>query len=102
MRKYRSLCGITLALALFTCGTLTAQSVVDWVRANCGIIVQLVDIAAVLSGQPAAVTAAQIGGQICEAVKTQRAEQLKTAPASPPTGGVVIVNGVPVHYQVAQ
>lgn len=98
MRNY--LIGLTLFLAACAGGAITAQSVVDWVKANCGIIVQLVDIAAVLSGQPGVVTAAQIGGQICEAVKTQRADQLKAAPASPPVGGVVVINNVPVHWSV--
>ena len=98
MRAY--LLAFTLALAACAGGTITAESVAAWVKSNCGVLVQLIDIAALLSANPTVTTAAQIGGQVCEAVKSHRAEQLKSAGpgARVPNEGVVTVGGVPIHY----
>jgi hypothetical protein len=103
MRRYSTL--LVLALALVACtvgGTITVQSVAEWIKSNCGAIVTLVDLAALISANPTVANAAALGGQVCEAIKAQRAELLKASPrgAPVPTDGVVVVGGIPIHYEV--
>jgi len=101
MRK--AIFALMLLAAACTPGTttVTPQVVIDWIASNCGAIVVAADIAAALVAVNPA-DAAAFGKQVCDAIQAQRSGQLKSlAPGEkPPTGGVVEVNGVPIHYQV--
>ncbi len=89
---------LILALLLAACSSstpVTPESVIAWVKANCGFVVNVVDVAALISKDPTTMVAAAIGRQICDAIQAQ-------SPTAQPgsSGGVVVINGVPVHYTV--
>lgn len=76
-------------------GTVTPQSVVDEIKKDCGIIVTVADIAALITSQPALTTIAAFASEVCAAFKAQQA-----APTGSGAGGVVVVNNIPIHYTV--
>ena len=88
---------LVTALLLSSCagGTVTPQSVIDEVKAACGIITTVADIAALIASQPSLVTAAAFASEICNAFKASQ-----SAPTGSGAGGVIIVNNVPIHYTV--
>lgn len=101
MRTFRRvLPALAIVGALFlsacgTTGTVTPQGVVDWVKANCGFIVDVAEISTLITKDPAGMALAAIGKQICDAIQAQ-------SPTAQPgtSGGVVVINGVPIHYTV--
>ena len=100
---HKALLVIALGLALAACpaGTqITPETVAAWLKSNCGVLVQAIDIAALISANPTVANVAALGGQVCDAIKAHRAEQLKGAGAGAriPNEGVVTVGGVPIHY----
>jgi hypothetical protein len=90
---------IALTMLLAACtssGQVTPQSVIDFVKANCNAVVQVADIAALITANPAIASAATLGDQICKAINAQRMAEAKSA--TPSSGGVVVVDNVPVHW----
>ena len=88
---------LVTALLLSACsstGTVTADSVAAWVKANCGIVVTIADIAALISKDPNVASAAALGAQVCAAFNAQTHSPTPAEAVS----GVVVVNGVPIHY----
>jgi hypothetical protein len=102
MKRLPSLAFGLVLLACTAGGQITVQSVVDWIKGNCGAIVTAVDIAALITANPNVAAASALGSQVCDAIKAHRAELLKAAPrgAPAPTEGVVTVGNVPIHYEV--
>ncbi len=95
MLKKLVLCAaLLLAGCTSTTTPVTVQSIIDWVKTNCGYIVETVDVAALVTADPVAMTAAQIGKQICDAIQTQQSNSAGRVGSS----GVVVVNNVPIHY----
>ena len=97
-QKSAAMKAILLVTALFlsactSTGTVTPQSVVDWLSTNCGVIVNAADVAGLISKDPTAITTADLGKQICDAIHSG------PPTASPGASGVVVVNGVPIHYR---
>lgn len=75
---------------------ITPQTVVDFIKANCGVVVQIADIVALISANPFAISAAALGDKVCTAVNAEKAAM----GAAPKTAGTVIVDGVPVKWSV--
>jgi hypothetical protein len=88
---------LVTALLLNSCasGTVTPQSVIDEVKAACGIITTVADIAALIASQPSLTTAAAFASEVCAAFKASL-----SAPTGSGAGGVIVVNNVPIHYTV--
>jgi hypothetical protein len=87
---------IVLLAACTSSGQVTPQSVVDWIKANCSAAVQVADIAALITANPAIASAAALGSKVCDAINAQRSANAKSA--APSAGGTVDVDGVPVHW----
>jgi hypothetical protein len=96
MKKFLLASTLALALASCTAGApqVTPQMVVDWVKANCGAVVNVADIGLLIAQQPAlATTVAGIGGAVCTAINNQPPK-----PTAELGGPSVDVGGVVVHY----
>jgi hypothetical protein len=125
MRSFLSSLLLAGALALAGCATNplsptpsgitlpTAQQVVDAAKATCAVVPNIIDVATLISTNPAIGTAAAFAKAICAAVTNLSAR--RGAPASVMVNGVrirlgarlgarrgaasaVIVNGVTIHY----
>jgi hypothetical protein len=98
---------------LFPSGLPTAQQVVDTAKATCAVVPNIVDVATLISTNPAIGTAAGFAQAICAAVNNLATG--RGAPASVVVNGVrvrlgarlgarrgavpaVVVNGVTVHF----
>ncbi len=89
---------LMLSLVLFGCdatGRVTPESIVAEIQKDCGIVVTISDIAALITANPAVVSAASLAQMVCDAFKAQ-----KGAKAETPKSGTLNVNGVIVHYVV--
>ena len=88
---------IGFGLLLASCGTtVTAESIVAEIAKDCGIVVTVADIAALVTANPTVAGAAGFAKLVCDAFqKTKMArggDILQT--------GVLDINGVHVHYTV--
>ena len=84
---------VTMLNACTSTGTITPESVAAEIKKDCGIIVTVVDIAALISSDPAVTTVAGFANMVCNAFKAQA-----SAPTGSGAGGIIIVNKIPVHY----
>jgi len=87
---------IAAALFLASCtstGQITPQSVVDEIKKDCGIVVTLADIAALITAQPQIIDIAGFATEVCNAFKSTPA-----TPGASGTSGVIYVNNIPIHY----
>lgn len=94
---------------LFPSGAPTAQQVVDAAKATCVVTPDIIDVATLISTNPAIGTAAAFAKAICAAVNNLAARH--GAPASVIVNGIrvrlgarrgaansVVVNGVTIHF----
>jgi hypothetical protein len=98
VRNLLQAAAIASALALGSCGTTppTADQIAATIKQICGITVTVADIATlILAGNPLAGGADAWAHLVCDQFKAQQAAGRSAAP-----GGVIVVNGVPIHYQV--
>lgn len=100
----RSLVMAVLATALLapacdqTTGKVTPDAVVAAITGNCGIVVTIADVAALLAKEPITTTVAAVSKMVCDAFNQKKAT-LPTGPAAPKSG-VLNVNGVDLNYTV--
>jgi len=98
----KNLVGILLlSAALMGCdafGKITPESVAAEIAKSCGIVVTIADIAAVLTADPAAISAAALAKKVCDAFNAQKAEGKFSAGPGGAVAGVVVVDGKPVHF----
>ncbi len=95
----RNLIGILLlSFTLFACdaitGKVTPEAIVAEITKDCGIVVTVADIAALITANPALGGVAAFAKAVCDAFHQQRATASGTAPKS----GTLNVNGTEVHY----
>ncbi len=94
----RNILGILmLSLVLFGCdatGKITPESIVAEIQKDCGIVVTISDIAALITANPAVVSTATIAQMVCDAFKAQKGA------TGMPKSGTLNVNGTVVHYVV--
>jgi hypothetical protein len=77
MRKLILAAALTLPLMAGTCSSNSAQQVVDLVKANCGILVSLGDVAAAMTApNPAVIGVNAIAHAICPKVQVSDADIL--------------------------
>jgi hypothetical protein len=89
---------LAAALFLSACTSttpVTPASVIAEIQSICGIVTTVADIAALIASQPALTTAAAFANEVCAAFKASQ-----SAPTGSGAGGIVVVNGVPIHYTV--
>ncbi len=77
-------------------GKITPESIAAEITKDCGIVVTIADIAALISANPTAAGIAAIAKTVCGAFHAQTV----AGKAGLPKGGVLNVNGVDVHYVV--
>lgn len=87
---------VLLAFLLSACAgsAVTPESVVAAITKECGIVVTLADIAALITKDPNLAGVAGYAKLVCDALHQQ------TAPTATAAGGVVVVDGIPLHYVV--
>jgi hypothetical protein len=101
MRKFVLAIALAAATALGGCSTTsgitsTETSVIlGDIQTGCGYVADAADVAALIASYPPLTLATTIATAFCQAVQAIPASAKFKAAAGP---GVVVVNGVPVHY----
>ncbi len=99
--RWFSITLLGLGLLLGGCdalGKITPESIVAEIQKDCGIVVPLADVAALVTANPAVAGVAGFAKMVCDAFHAQHAPASRRADA--PRGGVLNINGVDVHYVV--
>ena len=91
---------IGLSLALLGCdaltGKITPESVAAEIAKDCPIVVNIGDIAALITANPTVAGVSAFAKMVCDAFNAQRAARS----GEPPKAGSLNINGVDVHYVV--